>query len=408
MNTSNLEFLINMIAKKNIVNGIISTSKRVVRVSKISTDFNIKNKGVLLVAILIFIYCAPLFGLGKKEIEIEEPNSITNTQKLEQDPIFSEIINRNENRKPSLDYLRAVTQARNYLVEKDYYNAINRYTDLIVLYGEDVNLLYGLAETYFMLGDQNTSLSYYNQVIEKSQSARTKNSVASDFEVQALYRIAYLEYQKDSLIGYEQTLQKIIDSSDKFDEAIISVFQTEDLDYTLKLFITPLNYSYIARRELGVYYMYTKVGKENEITTVESDVFGVVEENLMANELANEYQMPTEEEYLYSAQLYLVSSLSMAVDSFREYLRITNIGYEFSDLAEMIEKMKMTEEGTLLLQSFDIERILIGLRKYYQLDSTSNPEKEFYAFQCTELLDALGYKNRQDSLHEYSYFPSIR
>lgn len=370
-----------------------------------------KKRSIVFIAKFLFVFLFGVFlGEGNSNLfasgSLETPliRTKTDVDFIQEDPILSDLVFNRSKTKRSLAYLRAVAEAKNALIRQDYFSAVKSYSDLIVVYGEDVELLYGLAETYFALGYQETSFSYYDKVVKSSSQNQSPNEPLTIFEMRASYRLAYLYYQNNAIDEFLRTLSRIISTSDEFDDTIMSLVETQSLDYILNLFKRPLDYSYIARREMGIYYSYNGFNNDSDNTPPNRDIATRNETATIDRDNDSYILLQRRNE---KAVIYLISVLSMAVDTFTKYLQTTHLGYEFTTLDEMFELLQETDKGQDLIQSFDVARVLIGIRKYYNYEGNENSQKEFLSFYCTDLLETIKSFDNEQSAYIYSYYPNL-
>lgn len=337
--------------------GIVSNSK-----STIYKDN--RNMVYTFVFAMFFVCVTPVYTLGNKE----PPSSgIDNLKTLEEDPHFKDFIGPKLLEKPSLEYLTQLHKARMALYENNLLLSLQLYLDLQTTYGNISEIVFGIGESYYALGDRNNALLYYPLLIntdDDSQGMFDKNEKLSH------YRLAQIYYQLDNMDIYIEELRYIISQSLVLEDALIGLMQTESLDKILALFKTDIDYSYIAQRELGTFFAFSqdKVGDE--------------------------------------ALIALITALSMATHSFSEYLAVQEIGYQYTDLLYMIELLKMTTKGRQILNSFYISRILISVRKYYNASNTEH--MKYMSNYCTQLLELLGFYETENSEQLYIYVPYLR
>jgi tetratricopeptide (TPR) repeat protein len=165
-----------------------------------------KKRNIVFIARVLFVLLFVLF-FGEVNSNLFASGSIetplirtkTDVDFIQEDPVLGELVFNRSKTKRSLAYLRAVAEAKNALIRQDYFSAVKSYSDLIVVYGEDVELLYGLAETYFALGYQETSFSYYDKIVKSSSqnqplSVSCNNSNISSNVVNSYPRCVVCKY----------------------------------------------------------------------------------------------------------------------------------------------------------------------------------------------------------------------
>lgn len=333
-----------------------------------NTQFRIQRFSVtitqIFVLVMLFLYY-PIYALGSKEVNDEEIDAV---ESLLNDPLLQKSIVRAEEskKKPPLDYLDKITKAKQAIVARDFLKSLLYYADLQNIYGDNPEVLFGIAESYYLLGDVENAQPFFQALL---MPADDDSGGFIQEEILSRYRLADIYYQQESLEKFISQLQYIISTSPETDFSILSILKTQSLDYVISLFEMNLDYSYIAQRELGVFYAFQNQVSDESVT-------------------------------------YLLTSLAMASHRFTPYLQTQQVGYRFNDLLYMIELLKDTVQGREYIRSFNITRMLVALRKFYYEQDI--PNMTFLGDYCTELLAMLSFMETEDSNSIYLYYPVLR
>ena len=319
-----------------------------------------KIKSMICISIMLFC-CTNLYALGQEAAPIS--TGVDSIEAIESDPILQQYLEVEIDEKVPLEYLEAMSKAQNAIRNQAYATALDIYTNLEQTYGKLPDIEWGIGEVYFLLGDYNNALNFYNAVLSPDNDTQTGGFTQA--EILTRYRRASIYYQLDLFEQFIKELKYIKDISQEFDNAILEKVKISSLDEMLLIFRFNLDYSYIAQREYAIYHIYST----NTI----------------------------EDEPLVS----LAHALSMAVHHMSEYLNTTHLGYEFTDLYYMIELLKKTEYGRSLLEDFQIERMLIAFRRYYAINN--NSQQEYY---LSTLLRLLSFFETVEN--NYLYFPILQ